>query len=76
VANPQKSRTLIAALIRRARPAHAHVEEAAADVLAIIRGMIDAAGERGEGDIEAQALKKKLIEDTSENRLQPGSWQT
>jgi hypothetical protein len=34
--------------------------------------MIDAAGERGEGDIEDQALKKKLIEDTNENRLQPG----
>jgi AcrR family transcriptional regulator len=43
--------TLVATVIRRAAPAHPHPEIAAADVIAITRGMVDAAGERGEHDM-------------------------
>lgn len=43
---------LIATLIQRAVPALARPHIAAGDVLAMIRGMVDAAGERGERDID------------------------
>lgn len=43
---------LAATIIKRAAPRHAHPEVAAGDLLAIVRGMVDAAGERGERDIE------------------------
>jgi AcrR family transcriptional regulator len=36
----------------RAAPRHARPDVAASDVLAIIRGMVDTAGERGESDVE------------------------
>ncbi|TDV15120.1 TetR/AcrR family transcriptional regulator [Paraburkholderia caballeronis] len=43
---------LAVTIIKRARPTHKCPEIAAGDLLAIIRGMADAAGERGERDIE------------------------
>ena len=39
-------------VIKRAIPRHAHPEVAAGDLFAIVRGIVDAAGERGETDIE------------------------
>jgi AcrR family transcriptional regulator len=39
-------------IIARAAPRHARPEIAAGDLLAIIRGMVDAAGERGERDLD------------------------
>lgn len=44
---------LVVAIVRRAAPRHAQPELAAADLLAIVRGMVDAAGERGETDLPA-----------------------
>jgi len=44
---------LLLTIIKRARPAHQHPDIAAADVMAIIKGMVDAAGERGETDIDS-----------------------
>ncbi|WP_250454942.1 TetR/AcrR family transcriptional regulator [Caballeronia sp. ATUFL_M2_KS44] len=43
---------LFTTIVHRAIPHHAHPDVAVADVLAIIRGMVDAAGERGESDID------------------------
>jgi AcrR family transcriptional regulator len=39
-------------IIRRAIPRHASPEVAAADLFAMVKGMVDGAGERGETDIE------------------------
>jgi AcrR family transcriptional regulator len=39
-------------VLRRAAPKHERLDIAASDVTAIIRGMVDAAGERGETDFE------------------------
>jgi AcrR family transcriptional regulator len=44
--------SLLLTIVKRARPGHGHPELAAADVMAIIKGMVDAAGERGENDID------------------------
>lgn len=52
VTKPETMQNLLVAIIKRARPRHANPEVAAGDLLAIIRGMADAAGERGESDIE------------------------
>ena len=43
---------LFSTIVQRAIPQHAHPEVAAADLFAIIRGMVDAAGERGETDVD------------------------
>ncbi len=51
VAKPEL-KNLFATIIKRAIPRHEHPDVAAGDLLAIIRGMTDAAGERGEEDIE------------------------
>lgn len=52
VANPEL-KDLFAAIVKRAVPRHPHPDVAVEDLLAIIRGMVDAAGERGEADIES-----------------------
>jgi len=44
--------TLLVTIIKRAKPRLKRPEVAASDVLAMLRGMTDAAGERGEQDIE------------------------
>ncbi len=49
---------IVAALKRADAPKVAHRAEAAHDVLAIVKGMIDWAGERGE--LNARALKKRV----------------
>ena len=51
VAKPE-TEALFATAVRRVKPRLARPELAAADLVAIIRGMVDAAGERGETDIE------------------------
>jgi len=43
---------LVGAIIRRAAPRHPQPQVAADDLFAMIRGMVDAAGERGERDID------------------------
>ena len=43
---------LVVAIVKRARPSHKHPQVAARDLLAMVRGMADAAGERGETDLE------------------------
>ncbi len=43
---------LFLTIVARAIPQHAQPDVAAADLFAIIRGIVDAAGERGERDIE------------------------
>lgn len=43
---------LVGAIIMRAAPRHPQPQVAADDLFAMIRGMVDAAGERGERDIE------------------------
>jgi AcrR family transcriptional regulator len=43
--------TLVVEVIRRAAPRHERPEVAAADLFAMTRGLVDAAGERGERDI-------------------------
>ncbi|QYD72970.1 TetR/AcrR family transcriptional regulator [Paraburkholderia edwinii] len=45
-------------VLRRAAPKHERLDVAAADVIAIIRGMVDSAGERGETDL--QSLEERL----------------
>jgi AcrR family transcriptional regulator len=45
-------------VLRRAAPEHKRLDVAAADVIAIIRGMVDSAGERGETDFDG--LEKRL----------------
>jgi AcrR family transcriptional regulator len=52
VAQPESFRSLLLAIVKRAKPKHPSPEVAAGDIFAIIRGMVDAAGERGENDIE------------------------
>ncbi|NYI02474.1 TetR/AcrR family transcriptional regulator [Cupriavidus plantarum] len=42
---------LVLTIVQRAAPAHPKPDVAAGDLLAMIRGMVDAAGERGEQDI-------------------------
>ncbi|MGO4763911.1 TetR/AcrR family transcriptional regulator [Cupriavidus sp. 2KB_3] len=51
VAKPE-TEALFATAVRRAKPRLERPELAAADLVAIIRGMVDAAGERGETDID------------------------
>lgn len=43
---------LFATVVQRAIPKHRHPEVAAGDLFAITRGMVDAAGQRGETDLE------------------------
>ncbi|WP_426400300.1 TetR/AcrR family transcriptional regulator [Ralstonia sp. R-29] len=43
---------LVGAIVRRAAPRHPQPQVAADDLFAMIRGMVDAAGERGERDID------------------------
>ncbi|WP_044042833.1 TetR/AcrR family transcriptional regulator [Caballeronia insecticola] len=43
---------LITTVVRRAAPKHARPETASGDLFAIVRGMVDAAGERGERDLD------------------------
>ena len=43
---------LFTTVVQRALPRHAHPEVAAGDLFAITRGMVDAAGERGETNLE------------------------
>ncbi|SAK65177.1 TetR/AcrR family transcriptional regulator [Caballeronia ptereochthonis] len=43
---------LVTTVVRRAAPKHERPEVAAGDLFAIVRGMVDAAGERGERDLE------------------------
>jgi AcrR family transcriptional regulator len=50
-ANPEME-DLCMTVIKRAFPRHAHPDVAAGDMLAIVRGLVDAAGERGESDLE------------------------
>lgn len=50
---PQAFHSLLIACIKRAKPLCGSPEVAAGDVAAIIRGMVDAAGERGEDDVPA-----------------------
>jgi AcrR family transcriptional regulator len=45
-------KALFATVVERAIPKHRHPEIAAGDLYAITRGMVDAAGERGETDLE------------------------
>ena len=49
---------LFVTVIRRAIPKHLHPEIAAGDLYAITRGMVDAASERGETDLES--LERRL----------------
>lgn len=51
VANPAIEQ-LVITILKHAAPAHPRPEVAAGDLLAMIRGMVDTAGERGESDIE------------------------
>ncbi|MBN3751415.1 TetR/AcrR family transcriptional regulator [Paraburkholderia sp. Tr-20389] len=51
VAKPELER-MATDIIKRAIPRHASPEVAAGDLFAMVRGMVDAAGERGETDIE------------------------
>lgn len=44
--------SLLVTIIKRARPGQKRPEVVAGDLLAMIRGIVDAAGERGESDIE------------------------
>ncbi|WP_250437606.1 TetR/AcrR family transcriptional regulator [Caballeronia sp. ATUFL_F2_KS9A] len=43
---------LVETIVGRAAPRHPNPEVAAADLLAIVKGMVDAAGERGERDLD------------------------
>jgi len=52
VTKPESFASLLVTIIKRTRPKHAHPEVAAGDLIAILKGMVDAAGERGESDIE------------------------
>jgi len=52
VAKLETFESLLVTIIKRAKPRHEHPEVAARDLLAIVRGMVDAAGERGESDID------------------------
>lgn len=49
--------TLLLTIVKRARPTLEHPEMATADVMAIIKGMVDAAGERGENDIDSLEIR-------------------
>jgi AcrR family transcriptional regulator len=51
VAKTKTFESLLVTIIKRAKPKHEQPEIAAGDLLAIVRGMVDAAGERGERDI-------------------------
>jgi AcrR family transcriptional regulator len=51
VAKTKTFESLLVTIIKRAKPKHEQPEVAAGDLLAIVRGMVDAAGERGERDI-------------------------
>jgi len=44
--------SLLVTIIKRAKPGQRRPEVVAGDLLAMIRGLVDAAGERGESDIE------------------------
>jgi AcrR family transcriptional regulator len=52
VAKLETFESLLITIIKRAKPRYEHPEVAAGDLLAITRGMVDAAGERGESDID------------------------
>jgi AcrR family transcriptional regulator len=56
VANPDME-ALAVSIIQRAAPRHNDPDTAANDLFAIIRGMVDAAGERGERDLDALARR-------------------
>jgi AcrR family transcriptional regulator len=43
---------LVETVVGRAAPRHPYPDVAAADLLAIVKGMVDAAGERGERDLD------------------------
>ncbi|SAK60995.1 TetR family transcriptional regulator [Caballeronia fortuita] len=43
---------LVESIVARAAPRHARPDVASADLLAIVKGMVDAAGERGERDLD------------------------
>jgi AcrR family transcriptional regulator len=49
----QEFEALVVAVVRRAAPRLEHPEVAAADLIAIIKGLTDAAGERDERDLES-----------------------
>lgn len=52
VRKPHTMEGLVTTVIKRVKPRHARPEVAAGDLIAIVRGMVDAAGERGETDID------------------------
>jgi AcrR family transcriptional regulator len=51
VGNPEVA-AVVVEVIRRVAPRHARPDVAAGDLLAMVRGMVDAAGERGERDLD------------------------
>jgi AcrR family transcriptional regulator len=56
VGNPAME-TLAVSIIRRAAPRHCDPDTAANDLFAIIRGMVDGAGQRGERDLESLEIR-------------------
>jgi hypothetical protein len=48
---------LAVTVIRRAAPRHSDPDTAVGDVFAMVRGMTDAAGERGERDLDALEVR-------------------
>jgi AcrR family transcriptional regulator len=51
-ASSEAFQVLLVRIVKRAKPGQMRPEVAAGDLLALIRGLVDAAGERGERDIE------------------------